>query len=91
MLLFDTHPQREPSSSVLMDDGPGVNTSPTTGTSDTLSSPSDGLSHGSSSSGPSPGPHDEMDCQQDVGSWLDQGIHVTGKGVRRYSLTSTRC
>lgn len=79
MLLFDAQPHREPGSSALMDEGPGVNTSPTTGHSDTLSSPSDGLSNGSSSSGGSPGPHDEMDCQQDVGSWLDQGINVTGK------------
>ncbi|KAJ5988973.1 hypothetical protein N7481_004183 [Penicillium waksmanii] len=45
--------------------------------SDTLSSPSDGLSNGSSSAGGSPGPQDEMDCQQDMGSWLDQGINVT--------------
>lgn len=79
MLLFDAQPQREPGSSVLMDEGPGVNTSPTTGPSDTLSSPSDGLSHGSSSTGDSPGHHDEMDCQQDVGSRLEQGINVTGK------------
>jgi hypothetical protein len=79
MLLFDQQPHREPGPSAMMDDGPGVDTSPTTGPSDTLSSPSDGLSHGSSSSGGSPGPHDEMDCQQDVGSWLDQGINVTGK------------
>lgn len=79
MLLFDAHPQREPGSSVLMDESPGVNTSPPTGPSHTLSSPSDGLSHGSSSSGGSPGPPDEMDCQQDGGSWLDQGINVTGR------------
>ncbi|KAK5800453.1 hypothetical protein VI817_002665 [Penicillium citrinum] len=77
MLLFDTQPHREPTSGAMMDEGPSMNTSPTTGPSDTLSSPSDGLSHGSSSSGGSPGPHDEMDCQQDVGSWLDQGINVT--------------
>lgn len=74
MLLFG-HPHHGPA---MMDDGPGMNTSPT-GPSDTLSSPSDGLSHGSSSSGGSPGPHDEMDCQQDVGSWLDHGINVTGR------------
>lgn len=79
MILFDAHPHREPGSADLMDEGPNVNTSPTTGPSETLSSPSDGLSHGSSSSGGSPGPHDEMDCQQDLGSWLDQGINVTGK------------
>ncbi|KAJ5916630.1 hypothetical protein N7504_000645 [Penicillium tannophilum] len=72
MLLFG-HSHHAPA---MMDDGPGMNTSPT-GPSDTLSSPSDGLSHGSSSSGGSPGPHDEMDCQQDVGSWLDHGINVT--------------
>ncbi|KAJ5103536.1 hypothetical protein N7532_004065 [Penicillium argentinense] len=77
MLLFDAHTHREPGSSAMMDEGPGMDTSPATGPSDTLSSPSDGLSHGSSSSGGSPGPHDEMDCQQDVGSWLDQGINVT--------------
>lgn len=79
LMLFDAHPHREPGSAELMDEDPSVNTSPTTGPSDTLSSPSDGLSHGSSSSGGSPGPHDEMDCQQDIGSWLDQGINVTGK------------
>lgn len=78
MLLFDDHPQREPGSSTMMDEGPGVDTS-STGRSDTLSSPSDRSSHGSSSSGGSPGPHDEMDLQQDVGSWLDHGINVTGK------------
>lgn len=79
MLLYDQQPHREPGPLTMMDDGPGAHTSPTTGPSDTLSSPSDGLSHGSSSSGGSPGPHDEMDCQQDVGSWLGQGINVTGK------------
>jgi hypothetical protein len=78
MLLFDDHPQREPGSSTMMDEGPGMDTS-STGRSDTLSSPSDRSSHGSSSSGGSPGPHDEMDLQQDVGSWLDHGINVTGK------------
>lgn len=77
MLLFDTHKHPGPA---MMHDGPGMDTSSATGPSDTLSSPSDGLSHGSSSSGGSPGPHDEMmDCQQDVGSWLDHGINVTGK------------
>lgn len=79
MLLFDSHSHRHPGSMPLMDEGPSVDTSPTTGASDTLSSPSDGLSHGSSSAGGSPGPHDEMDCQQDVGSWLDQGINLTGE------------
>ncbi|KAJ5647985.1 hypothetical protein N7490_004357 [Penicillium lividum] len=74
MLLFDGHSHGP--APAMMDDGPGMNTSPTNGPSDTLSSPSDGLSHGSSSSG-SPGPHDEMDYQQDVGSWLDHGINVT--------------
>lgn len=79
MLLFDSQHHREPSSGLMMDETPGMNTSPATGPSDTLSSPSDGLSNGSSSSGGSPGPHDDMDCRQDVGSWLDQGINVTGK------------
>lgn len=79
MLLFDTQPHLAPGSSALMDEGPGVNSSPTAASSDTISNPSDGLSHGSSSSGGSPGPQDVMDCQQDVGSWLDQGINVTGK------------
>ncbi|KAJ5924520.1 hypothetical protein N7466_008707 [Penicillium verhagenii] len=77
MLLFDAHSHHRPP---MMDEVPGMNgmnTSPTTGPSDTLSSPSDGLSHGSSSSNGSPGPSDEMDCQQDVGSWLDHGINVT--------------
>jgi len=95
MLLFDQQPHRKPGSSAMMDDGPGVDTSPTTGPSDTLSSPSDGLSHGSSSSGGSPGPHDEMDCQQDVGSWLDHGINVTGTrypsaGLLRLLLTRSQ-
>ncbi|GLI72897.1 hypothetical protein PoHVEF18_001081 [Penicillium ochrochloron] len=76
MLLFDDHPHQEPGSSAMMDEGPGMDTS-STGRSDTLSSPSDGSSNGSSSSGGSPGPHDEMDLQQDVGSWLDHGINVT--------------
>lgn len=79
MLLFDSHPQPHPGSMPLMDEGPNVGTSPTTGPSDTLSSPSDGLSRGSSSAGTSPGPHDEMDCQQDDGSWLHHGINVTGE------------
>lgn len=78
MLLFDDHPHQEPGSSVMMDEGPGMDTS-STGRSDTLSSPSGGSSNGSSSSGGSPGPQDEMDLQQDVGSWLDHGINVTGK------------
>ncbi|KAJ6021735.1 hypothetical protein N7540_007239 [Penicillium herquei] len=73
MMLFESHSHH----GSVMVDGRGMDTSPTTGPSDTLSSPSDGLSHGSSSSGGSPGPHDEMDCQQDVGSWLDHGINVT--------------
>lgn len=79
MLLFDPQVHRDPSSGSMMDEDPSMNTSPATGPSDTLSSPSDGLSHSTSSSGGSPGPHDEMDSQQDVGSWLDQGINVTGK------------
>ncbi|KAJ5092892.1 hypothetical protein N7456_008753 [Penicillium angulare] len=74
MMLFDSHTHH---GSPMMDENPGMNTSPTTGPSDTLSSPSDGLSHGSSSSSGSPELHDEMDCQQDVGSWLDHGINVT--------------
>ncbi|KAJ5709391.1 hypothetical protein N7493_010725 [Penicillium malachiteum] len=73
MMLFESHSHHHGS---VMVDGRGMDTSPT-GPSDTLSSPSDGLSHGSSSSGGSPGPQDEMDCQQDVGSWLDHGINVT--------------
>ncbi|KAJ5174602.1 uncharacterized protein N7482_000479 [Penicillium canariense] len=77
MLLFDPHPHQEPGSSAMMDEGRGMDTSPATGPSDTLGSPSDGLSRGSSSSSGSPGPHDEMDLQQDVGSWLDHGINVT--------------
>lgn len=84
MLLFDAQLHRELGSSALMDEGRGVNSSPTAASSDTLSSPSDGLSHGSSSSGGSPGPQDEMDCQQDVGSWLDQGINVTGNGAGNF-------
>ncbi|KAF3387017.1 hypothetical protein F1880_000263 [Penicillium rolfsii] len=76
MLLFDDHPHQEPGSSAMTDEGPGMDTS-STGRSDTLSSPSDGSSNGSSSSGGSPGPQDEMDLQQDVGSWLDHGISVT--------------
>lgn len=80
MLLFDDHPHRDPGSSAMMDEGPGMDTS-STGRSDSLSSPSDGSSHGSSSSG-SPGLHDEMDLQQDLGSWLDHGVNVTGKEMR---------
>ncbi|KAJ5390391.1 uncharacterized protein N7496_001459 [Penicillium cataractarum] len=76
MLLFDDQPHQEAGSSAMMDEGPGIDTS-STGRSDTLSSPSDGSTHGSSSSGGSPGPQDEMDLQQDVGSWLDHGINVT--------------
>lgn len=77
MLLFDAQPHHDPGSMPMMDEGPSVENSSATGASDSLS-PSDGLSHGSSSSG-SPGPHDEMDCQQDSGSSLDHGINVTGK------------
>lgn len=80
MLLFDTHKHPGPA---MMHDGPAMDTSSATGPSDTLSSPSDGLSHGSSSSRGSPGPHDEMDCGQDVGSWLDHGINATGKWADR--------
>jgi hypothetical protein len=76
MMLFDTH--SHPGSMTMMDN-PSADNSSATGASDTLSSPSDGLSHRSSSSGGSPGPHDEMDCQQDIGSWLDHGINLTGK------------
>jgi hypothetical protein len=83
MLLFNAHPHQHPTSMKMMDESPGVDNSPTTGASDTLSSPSDGLSHGSSSSGGSPGPHDEMDCQQDIGSWLDHGINLTGRSAVR--------
>lgn len=75
MMLFDSHSHH---GGAMMHEGPGMDTSPGTGQSDTLSSPSDRLSRGSSSSGGSPGPHDEMDCQQDVGSWLDHGINTTG-------------
>ncbi|KAJ5240061.1 hypothetical protein N7468_004680 [Penicillium chermesinum] len=79
MLVFDTHKHPGPP---MMHDGPGMDTPAATGPSDTLSSPSDGLSHGSSSSGGSPGPHDEMDCQQDGGSYLDHGINVTVSSLR---------
>lgn len=82
MLLFNPHTPQGSGTAAIVDEGPGVDTSPATGPSDTLSSPSDGLSHGSSSSGGSPGPHDEMDCQQDISSWLDHGINVTGKEPR---------
>ncbi|KAJ5330007.1 hypothetical protein N7452_010397 [Penicillium brevicompactum] len=79
MLLFDTH---HPGNMPMMDDTPSVDNSSTNGTSDTLSSPSDGLSHrGSSSSGGSPGPRDDMDCQQDMGSWLDHGINMTASSL----------
>ncbi|KAJ5293715.1 hypothetical protein N7508_008536 [Penicillium antarcticum] len=80
MLLFNAHPHQHPTSMKMMDNGPGVDHSSTNGASDTLSSP-DGLSHGSSSSGGSPGPHDEMDCQQDIGSWLDHGINLTASSL----------
>ncbi|KAF7719770.1 Uncharacterized protein PECH_006871 [Penicillium ucsense] len=77
MLLFDDHPHQEPGSSAMIDEVPRTDNS-STGRSDTLSSASDRSSHGSSSSSSgSPGPHDEMDLQQDVGSWLDHGINVT--------------
>ncbi|CAG8248860.1 unnamed protein product [Penicillium salamii] len=78
MLLFDTH---RPGSMPMMDETPSVDNSSTNGTSDTLSSPSDGLSHRSSSSGGSPGPQDEMDCQHDMGSWLDHGINMTASAL----------
>ncbi|KAJ5105948.1 hypothetical protein NUU61_003295 [Penicillium alfredii] len=81
MLLFDAQPPRDPGSMPMMDEGPSVENSSATGASDSLS-PSDGLSHGSSSSG-SPGPHDEMDCQQDSGSSLDHGINVTVSSLAR--------
>ncbi|KAJ6033904.1 hypothetical protein N7444_011675 [Penicillium canescens] len=81
MLLYNAHPHQHPASLKMMDDGPGVDNSSTNGASDTLSSPSDGVSHGSSSSGGSPGPHDDMDCQQDIGSWLDHGINLTASSL----------
>lgn len=87
MLLFDDHPHQDRGSSAMMDEGLGMDTS-STGHSDSLSSPSDGSSHGSSSSG-SPGPHDEMDLQQDVGSWLDHGVNVTGKEIARSNVCYT--
>jgi hypothetical protein len=77
MLLFDA--QSHPGPMAMMDQDPSVDNSSATGASDTFSNPSDGLSHRSSSSGGSPGPRDEMDCQQDMGSWLEQGINLTGK------------
>jgi hypothetical protein len=86
--MFDTH---HAGSMPMMHDATSVDNSSATGASDTLSSPSDALSHrGSSSSGGSPGPRDEMDCQQDMGSWLDHGINVTGKFNKtcRFVLTS---
>lgn len=76
MLLFDDHPHQEPGSSARIDEVTRMDSS-STGRSDTLSSASDRSSHGSSSSSGSPGPHDEMDLQQDGGSWLDHGINVT--------------
>ncbi|KAJ5135229.1 uncharacterized protein N7515_004507 [Penicillium bovifimosum] len=75
MLLFDAH--SHPGPMAMMDHTPSVDNSSAAGTSDTFSNPSDGLSHRSSSSGGSPGPRDEMDCQQDMGSWLEQGINLT--------------
>lgn len=75
MMLFEPPPSTMP----LMDDTPSMGNS-AAGTSDSLSSPSDGLSHrGSSSSGSSPDLRDEMDCRQDLGSWLEHGINLTGK------------
>ncbi|KAJ5155900.1 hypothetical protein N7492_008703 [Penicillium capsulatum] len=76
MMLFD-HSQPKGTGTAMVDEGPGVDTSPATGPSDALSSPSDGISHSSTSSGDSPAPNDEMDCQQDGGSWLDHGINAT--------------
>ncbi|KAJ5888586.1 hypothetical protein N7495_008627 [Penicillium taxi] len=76
MLLFDAQPPQYPGSSVMMRSDPRMNTSPTG--PDILNGTSDGLSHDStSSSRGSPGVQDEMDCQQDVGFWLDHGINVT--------------
>lgn len=77
MLLFDAH--SHPGPMAMMDHNPNVDNSSATGASDTFSNPSDGLSHRSSSAGGSPGPREEMDCQQDIGSWLDHGINLTGK------------
>ncbi|KAJ6167371.1 hypothetical protein N7497_000214 [Penicillium chrysogenum] len=85
MMLFDTHSHT--GSMAMMDETPSVDNSSATGASDTLSSPSDGLSHRSSSSGGSPGPHDDMDCQQDIGSWLDHGIDLTASSL---ALCKTR-
>lgn len=81
MMLFDAH-SHHPRSMAMMDDNQSVDNSSATGASDTFSSPSDGRS---SSSGGSPGPHDDMDCQQDIGSWLDHGINLTGKFFFTYS------
>ncbi|KAJ5588225.1 hypothetical protein N7537_010903 [Penicillium hordei] len=86
MMLFDTH-SHQPGSMAMMDDTPSMENSSATGASDTLSSPSDGLSHRSSSSGGSPGPNDDMDCQQDIGSWLDHGIDLTASSL---ALCKTR-
>ncbi|KAJ5386534.1 hypothetical protein N7509_009075 [Penicillium cosmopolitanum] len=62
MMLFDSHTQREPSSGAMMDESHGLGTSPRNWP---IRYPQ------------YPGPQDEMDCQQDMGSWLDQGINVT--------------
>lgn len=83
MMLFESHSHH---GGAMMHGGTGMDTSPGTGQSDTLSSPSDRLSRGSSSSGGSPGPHDEMDCQQDVGSWLDHGINTTGMSSKLWLI-----
>ncbi|CDM28405.1 unnamed protein product [Penicillium roqueforti FM164] len=77
MMLFDAH-SHHPRSMAMMDDNQSVDNSSATGASDTFSSPSDGRS---SSSGGSPGPHDDMDCQQDIGSWLDHGINLTASSL----------
>lgn len=82
-LLFDTPIQQDQGAMPMVDEGPSAGNSPAVGPSDGLSSPSDQLSHTSSSSGGSPGPHDAMDCQQDVGSWLDHGINATGECLSR--------
>ncbi|KAJ5577119.1 hypothetical protein N7535_004045 [Penicillium sp. DV-2018c] len=80
MLLFDAA-HSHPGPMAMMDHTPSVDNSSATGTSDTFSNPSDGLSQRSSSSGGSPGPRDEMDCRQDVGSWLEQGINLTASSL----------
>ncbi|KAJ5793945.1 hypothetical protein N7457_000544 [Penicillium paradoxum] len=80
MLLFDAH-SHHPGPMAMMDHNPSVDNSSATGASDTFSNPSDGSSHRSSSSGGSPGPRDEMDCQQDIGSWLDHGINLTASSL----------